>query len=143
MKRFFTLFTLLLGLWGLLASPSPAFASHSPDHAQVYLITPSDGETVPATFSVKFGLTGLGVAPAGVDVDNTGHHHLLVDTLELPSLSDPLPSTDRILHFGGGQTETTLTLSPGKHQLQLVFGNYLHIPYDEALISEPITVTVQ
>jgi len=85
---------------------------------------------------------GMGVAPAGIDQLNTGHHHLLIDTSEIPALDMPLPATDTIVHFGKGQTETTVTLVPGEHTLQLVLGDYLHRPHDPPLISEPITVTV-
>ncbi len=119
-----------------LLSPSPAGAS-------VYFIEPADGAVVGTTFTVKFGLKGMGVAPAGTDVPNTGHHHLLIDVAKLPDLKQPLPSTEHILHFGKGQTETELTLPPGKHTLQLVFANYLHIPHDPPVISKRITITVK
>ena len=114
----------------------------SPD-AKLYFITPADGATVPKSFDVKFGLSGMGVAPAGLDKENTGHHHLLINTDELPDLTKPLAATDKIKHFGGGQTETKLTLSPGKHTLQLVLGNYLHVPHDKPVVSEKITITVE
>ncbi|MEB3274911.1 MAG: DUF4399 domain-containing protein [Prochlorothrix sp.] len=143
MKRLLSLFTLLLALWGLLPHSSPALASPAPVDATAYLITPTDGDIVPTTFPVKFGLVGMGIAPSGVDVEYTGHHHLLVDTPNLPDLAEPLPSTDTVLHFGAGQTETTLTLAPGEHRLQLVLGNYLHIPHTPPVISEPVTITVQ
>lgn len=118
-------------------------ASHAPGDAQVYIIEPADGATVPETFTVKFGLSGMDLAPAGVDRENTGHHHLLIDQQELPNLTASLPSTEQIRHFGKAQTETELTLPPGKHTLQLVLGNYLHIPHDNPVISEPVTVEVE
>jgi hypothetical protein len=114
----------------------------SAEGAQVYFIAPADGDTVSQTFTVKFGLKGMGVAPAGVDQPNTGHHHLLIDVAELPSFDAPLPATDNIRHFGAGQTETELTLPPGTHTLQLVFADYLHTPHDAPVVSEKITVTV-
>jgi len=94
--------------------------------------------------TVRFGLKGMGVAPAGVQFDNTGHHHLLIDT-DLPAdLTQPLPVVEnKILHFGKGQTETTLTLAPGKHTLQLVLGDYLHTPFNPPVVSKKITITVE
>jgi hypothetical protein len=89
-----------------------------------------------------FGLKGMGIAPAGIKLDATGHHHLLVDS-ELPAdLSQPLPATEKVLHFGKGQTETSLTLPPGKHTLQLVLADSLHVPHDPAVISKKVTITV-
>ena len=85
----------------------------------------------------------MGVAPAGVIKENTGHHHLLIDVKEMPDFSLPLPATDNIKHFGGGQTETDLTLPAGKHTLQLVLGDHLHIPHDKPVVSEKITITVK
>lgn len=111
--------------------------------ASVYIISPKDGDTVTSPFTVRFGLKGMGVAPAGVNHANTGHHHLMVDLAELPPMNAPLPSNEQSRHFGGGQTETDLTLPPGQHTLQLVFGDYLHIPHDPPLVSEKITVTVK
>ncbi len=115
----------------------------SADGAEVYFIAPTDGETVSQTFTVRFGLKGMGIAPAGVDHPNTGHHHLLIDVDQLPAFDAPLPATDQIRHFGAGQTETELTLSPGTHTLQLVFADYLHTPHEAPVVSEKITVTVK
>ncbi|MEE9575576.1 MAG: DUF4399 domain-containing protein [Gammaproteobacteria bacterium] len=112
-------------------------------NAQLYIIEPEDGATVQETFKVKFGLSGMGVAPAGTNIKNTGHHHILIDMDKLPDLTKPLPATDQIRHFGGGQTETELTLTPGEHTLQLLLGNYMHIPHDEPVMSKKITITVK
>lgn len=113
-------------------------------NAEVYLIAPSNGAKVHGPVTVRFGLKGMGIAPAGVKFDNTGHHHLLVDTdLSAVKLDGPLPATDKILHFGKGQTETTLTLTPGKHTLELVFADYLHQSFDPVLHSQKITITVE
>ncbi len=109
---------------------------------EVYFITPRDGDTLSGEFKVQFGLSGMGVAPAGVDAENTGHHHLLIDVNSLPPLDAPLPKTDHVRHFGGGQTESTLSLKPGKHTLQLLLGNYAHIPHNPPVMSEKITITV-
>ncbi|HEY2144671.1 MAG TPA: DUF4399 domain-containing protein [Steroidobacteraceae bacterium] len=114
-----------------------------PAGAEVYFITPRDGATIHGPVTVRFGLKGMGVAPAGIKFDNTGHHHLLVDTdIGAVNLDAPLPATDKIVHFGKGQTETSLTLAPGKHTLQLLFADYLHQSFDPPLHSKKITVTV-
>jgi hypothetical protein len=130
--------TALASAAALAQTPSPA-----PAGAEVYFIAPRDGQTIHGPVTVKFGLKGMGVAPAGIKFDNTGHHHLLVDTdLSEIKVDAPLPATDKIVHFGKGQTETTLTLTPGKHTLELLFADYLHIPFDPPLHSKKITITV-
>jgi hypothetical protein len=112
--------------------------------AEVYFIAPQNGAKVHSPVTVEFGLKGMGIAPAGIKFDNTGHHHLLVDTdISEVNLDAPMPATDKILHFGKGQTETTLTLAPGKHTLQLVFADYLHQSFDPPLHSKKITITVE
>jgi hypothetical protein len=130
---------LCLGL--LLAQATLARTPPAPG-AEVYFITPRDGEIVTSPVTVRFGLRNMGVAPAGVQVENTGHHHLLIDT-ELPPLDQPVPSDDRHLHFGKGQTETVLELPPGEHTLQLLLGDYAHIPHDPPVTSGRITITVE
>lgn len=115
----------------------------APKGAAVYFVSPVDGATVGKKLNVVFGLKNMGVSPAGIEKKNTGHHHLLIDTDEMPDLTKPLPATDKIKHFGGGQTETEITLSPGKHTLQLVLGNHLHIPHDKPVMSKKITVYVK
>jgi len=117
--------------------------SHAPLDAQAYIVEPANDTTVSETFTVKFGLSGMELAPAGIDKADTGHHHLLIDQTELPDLTASLPATEQIRHFGKAQTETELTLEPGKHTLQLVLGNYLHIPHDNPVISDAITIEVQ
>jgi hypothetical protein len=115
----------------------------APAGAEVYFIAPQNGAKVHSPVTIKFGLKGMGIAPAGIKFDNTGHHHLLVDTdVSELNLDAPMPATDKILHFGKGQTETTLTLTPGKHTLQLIFADYLHQSFDPPLISKKITITV-
>ena len=121
----------------ILLSVSAAFAD-----AEVYIVSPRDGDTVNGEITVRFGLRGMGVAPAGMEVANTGHHHLLIDMDTLPPLDMPLPKTDQLRHFGGGQTETTLELEPGTHTLQLLLGNYSHVPHNPPVMSEKITITV-
>lgn len=115
----------------------------SPAGAEVYIISPKDGATVNGTFKVQFGLKGMGVAPAGVDVPDTGHHHLLIDVKDQPDMNAPLPTTDNIRHFGKGQTETELTLAPGQHTLQLLVGDKNHVPLNPVVESQKITITVK
>ncbi|HKK15968.1 MAG TPA: DUF4399 domain-containing protein [Gammaproteobacteria bacterium] len=134
-RTFISLVTLLLTLNIHAATPSPA-------NAQVYIISPMDGESVTNPVTVRFGLRNMGVAPAGVEKPDTGHHHLLLDT-DLPALDQPVPSDDRHLHFGKGQTETQLNLSPGKHTLQLLLGDHMHVPHEAPVISDKITITVE
>lgn len=110
--------------------------------AEVYIISPKDGAKVKSPFVVQFGLKGMGIAPAGTKFDNTGHHHLLIDTDAPTDASAPLPASEKIVHFGKGQTETTLTLPPGKHTLQLLLGDASHVPHNPPVISKKITINV-
>ncbi len=139
--------TRLLALALGLACASAAIAadlprSPAPDGARLYFISPQDGETVGREVKVRFGLSGMGVAPAGTVAPNTGHHHLLIDA-PLPPLGLPIPNDAKHLHFGGGQTETTITLEPGEHTLQLMLGDHSHIPHDPPVVSERITIRVE
>lgn len=109
---------------------------------ELYFISLSDGDTVSGEFKLHFGLRGMGVAPAGINVANTGHHHLLIDLETLPAMDVPLPKNDQVRHFGGGQTETSLSLAPGEHTLQLLLGNFSHVPHEPPVMSEKITITV-
>ena len=115
----------------------------SPPGCYVYIGWPNDGEVVSRKpFKVWFGLRQMGVAPAGVQKENTGHHHLLVDT-GLPPLDEPIPNDRNHLHFGAGQTETLLELPPGRHTLQLLMGDHDHVPHDPPCMSKKITITVR
>lgn len=114
----------------------------APDGASVYIISPDDGATVSSPVTVLFGLRGMGVGPAGLNNPKTGHHHLIIDS-PLPNLDTPIPTDDKHRHFGGGQTETTIELSPGSHTLQLVLGDLNHVPHTNALTSQQITITVK
>jgi hypothetical protein len=137
---------LLLSLLAPLATAQDAAPSlprtASAPGAEVYIQAPADGAEVRSPFLVRFGLRGMGVAPAAVTVANTGHHHLLIDVDTLPPDGLPLPATDNIRHFGAGQTETEISLPPGRHTLQLVLGDALHIPHDPPVRSAKITITV-
>jgi hypothetical protein len=123
---------------------SAAFADQTaaPAGAAVYIIKPADRARVKSPVTVVFGLTGMGIAPAGVKFDNTGHHHLLIDTALPADLTLPLPASDGIRHFGKGQTETTIDLAPGKHTLQLLFADFTHTPFTPDVASKKITITV-
>ncbi|MBB3141065.1 DUF4399 domain-containing protein [Halomonas organivorans] len=141
----FGLSGLLLGS-ALLASAAQAQMepAAAPEGASVYFITPEDGATVSGPVTVRMGLEGMGVAPAGTEAENTGHHHLLIDTpLDEVDLSAPLPSTEQTRHFGGGQTQTTLELPPGDHTLQLLFLDYRHLSFEPTVASDPITIHVE
>src|ERR1700730_16246653 len=116
-------------------------ATQSPPGAAVYFIGLKDGDTLPPKATIHFGLRGMGVAPAGSDRANSGHHHLIVDA-PTPALNTEIPNDFQHLHFGAGQTETELTLTPGEHTLQLVFGDKNHIPHSPPLVSDRIKVKV-
>src|SRR5438128_2117352 len=109
--------------------------------AEVYFIDLKDGMAVPAKLKIYFGLLNMGVAPAGSDRENSGHHHLLIDT-EVPPLDQPIPNDFNHLHFGAGQTEAIVTLSPGRHTLQLLLGDDNHVPHNPPIMSKPIRVYV-
>lgn len=142
----------LLTTAALLTSLSfPAYAGgptpSNPDAVQ-YIIAPADGATVSSPVTVQFGLRGMGVAPAGVEKDMTGHHHLVIDgapfgTDNPEALSEALPADETHIHYGGGQTEAVLELAPGTHTLQLVLGDWSHTPHATPIMSEVITITVE
>lgn len=144
MKQFL-LALVLAGVAGVAgAADAPALPiTHAPAGVGVYIISPSDGASVGQDVTVRFGLKGMGVAPAGVDRENTGHHHLLLDVKALPAAGQPIPADAHHLHFGGGQTQTTLKLAPGTHTLQLELGDRNHVPFDPPLVSTKITIHVQ
>lgn len=127
---------------GLGAQAAVAGDTPSPKGAYLYIGWPNDGEVIRSTrFPVWFGLRNMGIAPAGIVKPNTGHHHLLIDT-DVPPLDQDIPADKNHLHFGAGQTETTLELPPGQHTLQLIMGDADHVPHDPPVISKRITITV-
>jgi hypothetical protein len=133
-----------LCLAALLAAPALAERLPAPDGARVYIVAPEAGATVSSPVTVIFGLEGMGVAPAGVEWDNTGHHHLIIDlTPEEIDFDVFLPATEQIRHFGGGQTQAVLDLPPGEHTLWLLLGDHDHVPHDPPLMSVPVTITVE
>jgi hypothetical protein len=135
---------------GLMSTAALAERTAAPEGAEVYFLTLEDGATVSSPVTVAFGLKGMGVAPAGTDKDMTGHHHLLINRAPFGEGPDGaeemeygLPADDNHVHFGGGQTETTLDLPSGTHTLQLVVGDMNHVPHDPPVMSEVITITVE
>lgn len=142
MKTLSTLSTL-----AILAIATPVLAqdrSPAPEDAAVYIVSPVDGATVSNPVTVIFGLEGMGIAPAGIEASDTGHHHLLinVDPATVP-LTDGIPADDMHIHFGGGQTQATLDLPAGTHTLALILGDHFHVPHDPPIYSEMITITVE
>ncbi len=126
----------------LAVTTSVVAQTPAPDDAKVYFISPQDGDEISGPVPVKFGLKGMGVAPAGIEKPKTGHHHILIDTT-LEDYKSPIPADDNHKHFGGGQTETVLDLPPGKHTLQLIVGDHNHIPHVPPIQSDIITITVK
>ena len=114
----------------------------SSDGAEVYIITPVDAEQVSSPVTIKFGLRGMDVAPAGTEKANTGHHHLIIDA-PLPPFDEPVPADDNYRHFGGGQTEVTLDLGLGNHTLQLLLADHNHIPHEPVIRSRRIIINVK
>jgi len=108
---------------------------------KVYFINLEDGDRVESPFLIQFGLSGMGIAPAGTDRANTGHHHLLINVNEI-DLSKPIPSSSNHIHFGGGQTESLVDLMPGDYSIQLVLGDMTHTPHNPPIISQRINITV-
>ncbi len=116
--------------------------SPAPEGAKVYFVSPANGDTVESPVTVVFGLSNMGVAPAGVDKEHTGHHHLIINA-PLPDMNLPIPADDNYKHFGKGQTETSIELPPGKHTLQLLLGNFIHVPHADPVTSDVIEITVK
>ena len=133
---------LLMIATGLAADQQGVHRSPSSDGAAVSISNLSNGDFVPPVFIVKFSVSGMGIAPAGVEIENTGHHHLLIDVVELPDFNQPLPATNNIRHFGKGQSETELQLPEGEHSLQLLLADYAHVPHDPPVMSEVVVIIV-
>lgn len=137
-----------LGMFSLILSSSlltgnAVAATPAPEGASVYIISPQDGEEVTSPLTVKFGLMGMGVAPAGVERPNTGHHHLLIDLATPPTMDAAIVADAQHRHFGGGQTEAVIELTPGRHTLQLLLGDQNHVPHQAPVLSKKITVQVK
>jgi len=137
----FNILSFLLSVFFLMPL-SAVEKSSSPDKVMLYIISPQDGDTVSSPVKVIFGLNGMGVAPAGIKMKNTGHHHLLIDLAQLPDLNLPIPSDDHHRHFGKGQTEAFIELDEGEHTLQLILGDHMHVPHEPPIISKKIRIKV-
>ena len=137
----FNILSFLLSVFFLMPL-SAVEKSSSPDKVMLYIISPQDGDTVSSPVKVVFGLNGMGVAPAGIKMKNTGHHHLLIDLAQLPDINLPIPSDDHHRHFGKGQTEALIELDKGEHTLQLILGDHMHVPHEPPIISKKIRIKV-
>ena len=126
---------------GVAHAQSQSKRTPAPEGARVYIISPENGAEVSSPVTVRFGLSGMGVAPAGVKRAGTGHHHLIIDS-PLPPPGQPVPADEKHRHFGGGQTEVTVELSPGTHTLQLLLADDMHVPHDPLVASDVVTVVV-
>jgi hypothetical protein len=132
----------LIAVAALPAAPAVADPKPMPDNAKVYLIWPAEGQVIQGgKFWVRMGLSNAGVAPAGIEKQNTGHHHLLID-VDLPPLDQEIPNDKNHLHFGLGQTEARIELPPGRHTLQMLFADDSHVPHAPPLYSKKITIFV-
>ena len=134
---------LLLGSLVLLPTPAVAQWLPAPKDASLYIISPKDGATFSGPFWCIFGLRGMGISHAGDQFPNSGHHHLLIDVDEPLNPSEPIPQDKKHLHYGAGQTEALIKLSPGQHTLQLVLGDTKHFPFNPPLVSKKITITIK
>ncbi len=142
MEKLLALATSLSLLGGL--AYADGHRSAAPEGAKAYIIAPADGTVVTSPVTIVFGLEGMGVAPANVEQDNTGHHHLLINTDPATlDMDSGLPATDQIVHFGGGQTQVTKELPAGTHTLRLLLGDWSHVPHNPPVLSEAITITVE
>ena len=139
----YALTTLAAGLLMAGAALADGHRNSAAEGAQAYIISPADGATLSNPVTIVFGLTGMGVAPAGTEADNTGHHHLLINTDSASlDLDTSLPASDEVVHFGGGQTQVSKDLPAGTHTLQLLRGDLNHVPHDPPVLSDVITITI-
>ena len=129
----------------VLLSTTSAFSQGkpAPDDAYLYFIWPDNGTVIRGAFWCRFGLRNMGVTHAGDDFANSGHHHLLIDVNDPLDPNDAIPQDKNHLHFGAGQTEARIELPPGKHTLQLVLGDWSHVPFNPPIVSPVITVEVK
>ena len=136
------IFAALIALAFPVVASADSERTPSPPGAKVYIIEPSDGATVSSPVTVKFGVEGMEVAPAGSDKPNTGHHHFIIDA-EVTDYNSAIPKDDHHIHYGKGQTEASVALTPGKHTLQLLLGDKNHIPHDPPVKSDVVNITVE
>ena len=124
------------------ATESSIVSSVSAD-ALVWIESPQDGQRLSSPVTLSFGSSGVEISPAGIERNNSGHHHLLINLQTLPAMDMPLPANAQVIHFGKGQTQATIELEPGVHSLQLLLGNHLHVPHARPVMSDKITITVE
>jgi hypothetical protein len=124
------------------ATESSIVSSVSAD-ALVWIESPQDGQRLSSPVTLSFGSSGVEISPAGIERNNSGHHHLLINLQTLPAMDMPLPANAQVMHFGKGQTQATIELEPGVHSLQLLLGNHLHVPHARPVMSDKITITVE
>lgn len=137
-----TAFALVLGPMLARGAETALPQLAAPEDARAYIISPADGARVTSPVTVRFGLTGMGVVPAGIAYEGAGHHHLIVDAV-LPPTDQPIPSDARHRHFGKGQTEVSLELAPGPHTLQILLGDQNHVPHRPPVVSKRVRITVE
>ena len=134
---------LLLGVLVLLPTTAVPQGLPTPKDTYLYIISPKDGATISGPFWCLFGLRGMGISHAGDQFPSSGHHHLLIDVDEPLNPSEPILQDKKHLHYGSGQTEALIHLSPGQHTLQLVLGDAKHFPFNPPLMSKKITITTK
>ncbi|MDG0971503.1 MAG: DUF4399 domain-containing protein [Porticoccaceae bacterium] len=138
---------LLLSFISTICAPAIAqmteLSSDVAADARVWIESPGDGQVVSSPVAIVFGSDNVSISSAGVEQVNSGHHHLLIDMEELPVMDMPLPAHAQLIHFGKGQTSAKLSLEPGEHSLQLLLGNYIHVPHTRPVMSEKITIVVK
>ena len=143
MENTYNLLKSVFPFWLCTLCALPLFYLHAEEiEPHAYVIHPKNGDVVSSPFKVIFGLKNFGVVPAGIDLQFAGHHHLLINSPGI-DYSKPIPADKNHLHFGKGQTETILDLEPGEYELQLVLGNYLHIPFNPSIESKIISIRVK
>jgi hypothetical protein len=136
------IFATLVALTLPIAALADSGRTPSPAGAKVFIIEPKDGATVSSPVTIKFGIEGMDIAPAGSETPNSGHHHLLIDA-PVPDVGEAIPKGDNHIHYGKGQTEASVELKPGKHTLQLLLGDKNHIPHEPPVPSDVVTITVE
>ena len=144
MRKIALAFAMMLSTATVATTLATAGETPAPADAKVYFIGLKDGDTVTSPVTIRFGLSGMGIAPAGTEAPNTGHHHLIIDDkIEGEALNEAIPVDEHHIHFGKGQTEASVTLSKGSHTLQLVLGDWSHVPHKPAVMSDRITINVE
>ena len=136
-------FILICMILFFVSSVSSNDGQHSNENRGVFFVNLSDGESVTSPVTVQFGINGMSIVPAGINKPMSGHHHLLINLENLPDMTKPIPADKNHLHFGKGQTETIIELPKGKHSLQLLLGNYMHVPHEVPYLSEKIEIIVE